>query len=150
MDRERRHHQRGERRALAGWRRDIRSHLATFLDIYLDGAGCITVTAAGPDDSVADLFQQQAARHAQGLRSWIVFADVAVGPQGQKLSVNGGLAEAGFNSEGRPLQYVSPPEEVLLLDVLRNRTVDHVVRVSGMAPVSLQTSGALDVPVPTG
>lgn len=127
-----------------------RSYLATFLDIYLGGDGCIPVTAAGPDDSVADLFQQQAARHAQGLRSWIVFVDVAVGPQGQKLSVAGGPAEAGFDPKGRPLQYASPPEEALLLEVLRNRTVDHVVRVSGMAPLSLRTPGALDVPVPSG
>ncbi|MGE3872469.1 MAG: hypothetical protein AB7F74_05880 [Parvibaculaceae bacterium] len=127
-----------------------RSYLATFFDIYLGGDGCIPVTAAGPDDSVEDLLEQQAARHAQGLRSWIVFADVAVGPQGQKLSVDGGPAQAGFDPKGRPLQYVSPPEEVLLLDVLRNRTVDHVVRVRGMAPVSLRTPGALELSPPTG
>jgi len=63
-----------------------------------------------------------------------VFSDVAIGPDGEMLRPDLIPAETGFDRKGRPLQLVSPPEDMLLLRVLRNRTVDHVVRVKGNAP----------------
>jgi len=111
-----------------------RSYLPAFLDIYLSGDGCIPIAEAAPGEGAEALLAEQSARLSQGVRSWIVFSDVAIGPDGEMLRPDLIPAETGFDRKGRPLQLVSPPEDMLLLRVLRDRTVDHVVRVKGNAP----------------
>lgn len=121
-----------------------RSHLATFLDIYLGGNGSIPVVEAAPGESFEALRAGQAAQLAKGIRSWIVFADVAIGPHGETLRPDLTPGAMGFDPKGRPLRVVSPPEDLLLQQVLRYRAVDHVVRVRGeVSATALDAAGRL-------
>ena len=119
-----------------------RSHLATFLDIYLGGNGSIPVVEAAPGESFEALRAGQAAQLAKGIRSWIVFADVAIGPHGETLRPDLTPGAMGFDPKGRPLRVISPPEDLLLQQVLRYRAVDHVVRVRGeVSATALDAAG---------
>jgi cyanophycin synthetase len=113
-----------------------RSHIESFLEIYLEGTGCIDIVEASPEDSVMELLGWQANRLEQGSRSWIVFSDVAIGPAGQELQLLDILPEEAFDTKGQALRYSSAPEEILLLKTLHNRNVDHVVRAKGRARAS--------------
>lgn len=110
-----------------------RSHIATFLDIYLEGTGCISITEASANTGMAALLEQQSAYLGQGIRSWIVFHDAAIGPHGEEFRIDGRSPEAGVNPKGQALQYTSAPKEILIREVLQNRTVDHVVHVDDRA-----------------
>jgi D-alanine-D-alanine ligase-like ATP-grasp enzyme len=104
-----------------------RSHIATFLRIYLDGDGLIPVTEAAPDETVPTLLQHQAAMLQKGIRSWIVFADSALGPEGQKLSLDEVSLGFSFTPKGCKAEYLTSPKERILHALLRRRTVDEAV-----------------------